>query len=54
MKRTDFDVIIDTVRNAKPTKMEVIYLMYTMQKALREEDTSNAQLFKYFKERNGK
>lgn len=51
MKKSDFVQVIELARKNKMSKLEVIHLMYAIQKAIREEDTKTDEIWKYFKGR---
>lgn len=52
MKKADLNKIIDLVRSNKMKKLEIIYMMYTLQRAIREPELTNDDLYKDFKQRS--
>ena len=54
MKVKDFNSIMGIVRESKPSRLEIINLMYTMQRALSDNSITNKELYVYFKGRQTK
>lgn len=53
MKKADLTTVIKLVRENKCSQLEIIHLMYTLQRAIDAPDLSPTELYKYFKERTG-
>lgn len=53
MKKTDLITVINLVRENKCSQLEIIHLMYTLQRAIDAPDLKPTELYKYFKERTG-
>lgn len=51
MKKADLKTIVDLVRQNKCSQLEIIHLMYTLQRAVENEDMKINEIFKYYKER---
>jgi len=54
MKKADLNTIIELVRENKCSQLEIIHLMYTLQRARTDESLKINDLYKYFKERTDK
>lgn len=50
MKKADLTTVIKLVRENKCSQLEIIHLMYTLQRAI-VSDLTPTELYKYFKER---
>ena len=48
MKVKEFCQIMEIVRQNKPSRLEIINLMYAMQRALSDKTITNEELFTYF------
>lgn len=53
MKKVDLTTVIKLVRENKCSQLEIIHLMYTLQRAIDAPDLTPTELYKYFKERTG-
>lgn len=51
MKKADLKTIVELVRQNKCSQLEIIHLMYTLQRAVTYEDMNINDVYKYFKER---
>ena len=51
MKKADLTTVIKLVRENKCSQLEIIHLMYTLQRAIVAPDLTPTELYKYFKER---
>ena len=51
MKKADLTTVINLVRENKCSQLEIVHLMYTLQRAIVAPDLTPAELYKYFKER---
>ena len=52
MKKADLKTIVELVRENKCSQLEIIHLMYTLQRAMVAPDLTPTELYKYFKERS--
>ena len=52
MKKADLTTIIKLVRENKCSQLEIVHLMYTLQRAMVAPDLTPTELYKYFKERS--
>lgn len=52
MKKADLTTVIKLVRENKCSQLEIIHLMYTLQRSIVAPDLTPTELYKYFKERS--